>query len=807
MKKAHLYFKNPVEGVVVYKQKTRYPGNDNKGNDDSIIDYSPKKDDFKRSLKKFYIDRRERKKNKTLNIPENIEMIKITFHDVFDSSIFEGRYRNDFGLELVMYEDWNTVGVFVIWDSKLFNYFINQLEIFINTDIVGNKKSNYNNNIKFIKEFSFLTSNMIVNLKQIKKHIKINLINTLTLDNLSQSIKKHLFQFLDELDVSYKYNEDLYLIELAETSQELISEIVDNFDIIHSVNSYNAGNVRPNNLNLPDKSFGFEISNWEDNLPIIGIIDTGIEKKSPLERIIINDDTYNLTDFSSFIDNCDHGTAVALIATLGDKIYPNHIGLYKADAKLLSIKTLDRNSGFIFEKDVVQLIRRAHKEYGVKIFTLTIGYENHKNYNVKVSEYAYALDLLSFELNILIFISIGNFNEYFDFHSNQIMDYKTHFEIEKTNLISPSESMNNISIGAYASNLDNNEIERNSPIGTIHSIFSRTFHYNWDLKIFKNKNDGENTNRVNKHLFKPDLINYGGDIDTGTDYSKTGLKVLTVKAGHFFQKEIGTSYSAPFTANLAARIINTYPQLADNMQTIKALIINSSSVVENNDILFEIKKQNVIGNGIAIEEKALNSSEDNITLIIEDNIIPETIKSYSLKFPNYLMELLNKKSIIKIKTTLCFKFNPIYHNQFTYCPIHLAFGYFNDKELDIINNSEVKDVKLKDSWSQDYYFKRKVLSNVQKTEFNLTKTFLKKNINEYGEIVVKIAINSKLHKLLNDIDKVRLKDKAINFSLVISIEELPHKNTYSGKLYEEMKLINNLEVINNLDSDLEAENN
>ncbi len=806
MKKSHLFFKNPVEGVVDYKQKTRYSGNDNNDKDDSIIDYSPKKEDFKRSLKKFHVDRIERKKNKTLNIPENIEMIKITFHDVFDSSIFEVRYRNDFGLELVMYEDWNTVGVFVIWDLKLFSYFINQLEIFINADSIGHQKSNYNNNIKFIKEFSFLTSDRIVNLKQIKKLVKLNLINTLTLDNLSQSIKKDLFQFLDELDILYKYNADMDLIELAEVKQELISEIVDNFDIIHSVNSYNSGFVRPNNFNLSNKSFGFEISNWEENLPIIGIIDTGIEKKSPLEKIIIDDDSYNLTDFSSLIDNCDHGTSVALIAALGDKLYPSHLGLFKADAKLLSIKTLDKNTGFIFERDVIELIKRAHIEYKIKIFTLTIGYDDYKKYNEKVSEYAYALDLLSFELNILIFISIGNFNEYFNFRTNQIMDYKSHFEIENSNLTSPSESMNNICIGAYASNLDNNELKRNAPIGTIHSIISRTFHYNWDLKIFKNKKDGENINRVNKHLFKPDLINYGGDIDTETDFSKTGLKVLTVKTGHFFQKEIGTSYAAPFTANLAARIINTYPQLSNNMQTVKALIINSSTIIENKDVLNEIKKQNVLGNGFPIEDLALNSSDNNITLIIDDNIMPEKIKSYSLKLPNYLMKLLNKNSVIKIKTTLCFKFNPIYNNQFTYCPIHLAFGYFNDKELKIINDSEVKNVKLKDSWSQDYYFKRKVLSNVQKTEFNLTKPFLKKNINQKGEIVIKIAINSKLHKLLNDIDKVKLKSNVINFSLVISIEELPYKNTYSGKLYEEMKLINNLEAINIIGTELEAEN-
>ena len=98
------------------------------------------------------------------------------------------------------------------------------------------------------------------------------------------------------------------------------------------------------------------------------------------------------------------------------------------------------------------------------------------------------------------------------------------------------------------------------------------------------------------------------------------------------------------------------------------------------------------------------------------------------------------------------------------------------------------------------------MSNSQKVTFKLSKKFLGKNIDFDGNIVIKIAVNCKAHKLLDQLEKSKLSIKPIKFSIVTSIEELPYKNKTSSRLYEEIKLINNLEVINNLDTDLELEN-
>ena len=320
MKKDHLYFKNPQEGVTIFKQKSRFNPNSSESieeNEDIIKDYTPKKEDFLRSLKSFKRKRKFRNENKTIIIPYKIELIKISFHDIFDSPNFENIYRNTFGLDIISYSDWNTKAIFAISNNERFEYFIKQLEIFINTE--NHLNPQYDKNIKFIKKFDFLSSELIKNYSDFKNHLIISLIDSLELDSIKNSIEKNLIHYLEDREIEFSGNFELNSIELINVDEEIILEIIDNFDIIQSVNSYSSGLVKPNSYNLSEKSYGFTINNQNDNLPIIGIIDTGIEKNSPLQNILIDDASFNLTNSSPLIDNVDHGTAVATIAALGDK--------------------------------------------------------------------------------------------------------------------------------------------------------------------------------------------------------------------------------------------------------------------------------------------------------------------------------------------------------------------------------------------------------------------------------------------------------------------------------------------------------
>jgi hypothetical protein len=814
--KPHRIFRNPQEGIAKFKQLTRF-GDNQQDEETEEKDYTPKREDFIRSIQQYSNGKANREANRIaeLQVPAIVDLIEIIFHDVFDSSVFENRYRENFGLSATRYTIFNTVGLFAIVSQEKFKFFIEQLQIFIDT--ADHSSPKYHPDIKYIQEFTFYSNDQIIQYRQFKPHIIIDLIDNVEIfQDYIRPIESRLIQYLKDKEIEYYQDLETNKIELINISENVVREIAANFDILQSINSYAAGFVKPNTFNLPDKTFGFTINNLLENLPIIGIIDTGISSETPLKDLIVNvDDRLNLTATPINVDEANHGTAVATLAALGKKLYPNHIGTFAADAKLLSIKTLSASSGHIVESEVIRLIREAHQNYGVQIFTLTIGYNENKLNNEGVSEYAFALDKLSYELNILVFISTGNIDNLLQSNGKAVV-YPIHFQDESSNLCAPAESMNNMTIGAAASNIENNDELRISPVGSVPAIYTRTFHIDWLHNSQLDKSGSTNWFRANKKVFKPDVCNYGGDYDEKLYPTKTGLKVLSTETGLFFDRTVGTSFATPLTANLAAKIIKTYPSLTSNMQTVKALIINSAKNDEVGNAfenLEEILPNSILGHGIPDDNNCVYSSENSATIILEDSILPDSIMSYPILIPQYLLDLNRSNALLKVKATLCFKFEPLKHHYLAYCPLHVAFGVFRNKELEEygfnekgekislgINNNKTSNFVFSESWSQDYYFKAKMLSNTQRINFSISKKVLLEE-----ECVLKIAVNAKLHKLLNELDMSKLKNEKIPFSIVFTIEENTVNKTQTGKLYDELVAINELEAFNTADATLEAE--
>lgn len=365
-KKPHLFFRTPQDGDVIFKQKVRFSGNQQQEEEEEEKYYQPMKDEFQRSINSFYKDQSDRnaKRNQALKIPEHIDYIEIEFFDYFNSSDFENKYRADFGLSPVKFSEFNTKVLFVIIDTKLFEVFVGELNKFI-TDSNGV----YNPNIRFIKTFSFLTADRIIKYKELTSYVIIDIVdNAEIFQNYILPLEKQLENYLKENNIDYIFNSKDGKLELINVSESIVKEIANNFDIIHSVNSYLAGVVKPSEFNIPEKTFGFKIQNANDELPIIGIVDTGISKATPLIDIIINDDKeFDITGSHPLEDSANHGTSVALLAALGNSLIPNHIGNFNADAKLLSIKILSGRNGVLAESDVIKLIRDANAKYGIKI--------------------------------------------------------------------------------------------------------------------------------------------------------------------------------------------------------------------------------------------------------------------------------------------------------------------------------------------------------------------------------------------------------------------------------------------------------
>jgi hypothetical protein len=816
MKKPHLFFRNPIEART-HNPRQRKIGGDNDDGQDEIIqrprDYSFMQESFAFSLRNFTSKRieRESKRNLQLRIPAKIEYIVLNFFDYFDSRKYENKYREYFGLSPILFDEFNTIGYFAINNEDKFQEFIKSINAFIDSDN-PQESQDYNRLIRYITKFTFYSSDVIKKFSEPKSLYILELFDSLELYSKFHDIRSALINYCSQKNLKIIQDLSSNRIELIDISQGVIQEIIDNFDVIHTVNSPVAGVIRPSAFNLPIREFGFEINNANDDLPVIGIIDTGVSSQTPLAALIINDGhEFDITGTDPRVDNADHGTGVAAIAALGRSLYAPMLGHLSADAKLLSMKVLDGEEGFISESIVIALIKEAHQKYGTKIFVLTLGYKIPVFNNSLVSNYACSLDSLSNELDILIFISVGNFsnfiNYFFDSNGNNI--YPMQFLNPVSNLCSPSESMNNISCGAISDNLEPYRLECYSKNNTFPASYTRKFNIDREAPYYSSR-------RFSKHLSKPDLCDCGGDIDNNTLPNTTGLKVLSSRSGLFYTREIGTSYSAPFLANLAAKILSEYPILKNNMQTVKALIINSAQFPQIGttfNSLNGIKLEDLMGKGVPNDTFSIYSDENTVTLVLEDSIIPGDLKAFTLQIPEYLTSLLHGKSVIHIDATLCFSFEPFPHNHLCYCPIHMSFGIFKNKPIyeEIINTEgkteniglsggKVEDYKVFQGWSDDYYFKAKLLSNCQKISFGVTR---KKLFNENNQF--KVAVHSKLHKLLptHVRDDYNMSHK---FSLALTIRELSHKGNLSNRLYNEIILLNNLEAITELEAEAELEN-
>lgn len=807
--KSHLKFISDKQLSEVKVFKYNYGFDNKEDEDNSSKNYFRLATSLKADLARFDADREAKynQKDNTLNIPQDIDYVQITFQDLFEISKYFNVYYNDYGLEATAFYDFAKKGLFAIINRDKFQTFITDVNNFIQHELDNNQNARYSNNIKYVANFKLLRANDILKfrLENVGQIVYLSLMNLPLDEKIKQQIVQSLIAYLNANAITYKYDVENDRIELQSASQEQIQKIVQNFDIIESVTSSAFTTVRPSKFNTVERQFGFTIQNADDDLPIVGIIDTGISQRTALASLIINDTTFTLAG-SPLIDEAGrnrlgHGTAVAGLVALGKQNHRNNFtGNVLADAKLLSIKISNRGSGFISEVDLLKMLYDVKAKYPeIRLFTLTTCYSDHLYNNEAFSDYTYLLDKFAYETNSLIFICTGNNEDSRDDNTTYNLPY---FHTEKTNLCTPADSLNNITVGAAADNLMNSAFLGIANGKEFPTLYTRKGHI--DLSAIYN------VKKTNKNYFKPDVIESGGDIGyynaTTLDWmDEPALTLLSARSEIGVMQEVGTSFAAPLVANLAAKIVKQYPALSN--ESVKALIINGTSL---NLIPFasDVSKlrNRVAGNGLVDDFKSLYSDENSATLILEDVIENGKIRIYPINFPKYLVEddLGKKRGILKITATLCFKFLPIKNNQLSYNPIHMAFSIFkNHTADDIMKSDEELKSKLKSNlpWSENGRFISKPLpySNTQKISLNVNVDDLNNEANTF-----KLAIHVRLsEQIVGGLPKNYPNE--FPFSIVLTIEETIKNNT--GKLYDEIQLINNVEIVQdiNLDAGLEAE--
>lgn len=805
MRKPHVLLNTRIQKNDSVKMKYNYGfGDDKKDNEENEKpdDYVRIGQNLQRSYTTFNEDRAARilRRNPALALPLHVDFVRINFWGQFAVHDYFGRWYQEFGLEAVEVTNFGTSVLFAVTDTNFdkFNAFLTAVDAAIRNgqDYQGRQ---YPKLIHYIQDFELLTSEDIIKTDTTAEVFILKIADLMVHNRELETLIQSLEEYLNTRRIAYITNKEIGIIEIYNTEALDLEQIIDNFDVVLQVTSGRATIVRPDIFNAPDRDYGFEIA-AVDNLPLVGVIDSGIDDRTPLAPFIVVDEDLNLTATSVREDNVDdgrgHGTAVAALVALGaEAVSREYRDILTPHCLLVPIKIIDNDNAAISISRTLELLTIAKQKYPqIKIFTLTINFRQSKKFNEHYSSYAFALDKFSFEHDCLIFISTGN-NSDAIFRTNEAYD-TGYFAEEEANLCSPAESLNNVTVGACSDSLGVGGHIGISNGPEYPAIYSRTGHYQHELLKGKAK--------VNKTLFKPDLIMAGGDYcyERGrlTDVGEGSMLLLSADPTESFYRLFGTSFATPLAANVAVQIQKHYPSI--RASSIKALMLNHCSDKKIDDLI--VNKSMLVGHGCLHAEQAIYSDSNMINFIVEDTLDNVDLKVIPLNFPNYLVtdDLRKRNRILRITATISYQFLPVRESQLGYCPVLIAFGFFKNHEGIAIREKE-KDIKSKlkngTMWSQNSRFKEKPnpFSNTQKLSFVVNVDEL---VDERG--VFKIGVHCFTHPQLRPgEDTAYQKDN--RFSIAIAIEETLKKTT--GKLYDEMLAINEIENILSADQDLDAE--
>ncbi|UJP65123.1 S8 family peptidase [Mongoliitalea daihaiensis] len=805
-----LYTRNP-EKITGFR-KTR--GRDSQNQKEETKEEKPiseeKKGRLLEKLRDYDSSVQIRLQKKTLNVPSNFDLIQIDFHTTFDKSL-ENHFYSTYGLEPIEKFNFNKTILFNIIDSTLFLSFSEHINIISNLKPNEDHRGKPFSRIALISNFNLLDSSHRKGILSGKEGYFLSICDVLHHPNAENQLN-FLLDYLQSRNIEIALNNEknLAFINGVDTSLEQI--LVDNFDVIRLISSARVPLIKPGTVSTPIRSYGFGV-NVKEDLPIVCIIDTGVQNNIEPLKEILTDINIDHTGNGSYWDEAGHGTAVAGCIAFGADFFDSLQKEIDAKAKIAVLKVIHQTNDDINIVTLLEDIKELYLIYRIRIFNISLNLPGSKQYNSSIGRVAYELDKLSYELDILIINSVGNYlkddldalillgnldiqTHYPSFFYRTNPEIEFHF-CELTNIQEPSEAMNILSVGALAGNFEDMVTDGITPAKEYPAFYTRKFH--WDHEVLINGKKPKD-NQFNKHLNKPDLVFEGGDYLS----TEAAMEVLTTPfdAGSpYFGRLAGTSIAAPLISSMVAELVRAYPFL--NMVSIKALLINQAeSPAGKNPVHFNSRidkkvYRRLTGHGRPNPKQILENDENTITFIIEDNVSYDDFYSFNLQFPDWVLTTTNK---IEVTGTLVFKFQPVPNNQLAYLPLHISFGIFKPLDINTLSQQDLEKFQLKSgvSWAEDHFgVEDRVFSNVQKISFNLSSQhFQSDNPN------VAIAIRCFGKSNIPEAAKRHLKENLHEFSLVIRLREIRKnkKAKLSGSLYNEVKILNELELI----SDLEA---
>ena len=470
-----------------------------------------------------------------------------------------------------------------------------------------------------------------------------------------------------------------------------------------------------------------------DDAPLAAVLDSGVFTGNPLlENVVVAEEEFDTTEGTT-ADMNGHGTGVAGIVVYGDFDQCLQTHTFRPLVRICNGKIMhDINGNPCFPEDkrpeqiVNEAIRYFYKEYGCRIFNLSVGDAEHLYCGGRQFAWAEMLDHLARELDIIVVISAGNVSEpvlkHFTSRDELMEQCRDQLFMSEHRLIDPATAALGITVGSIA-RFDETVINPRA-IASISagkkdypSVFTRI---------------GKGVNRA----IKPDVVDYGGNFAVSqvvrgqNRWQKKDMALLEPTLNNtndkIFKGYCGTSFSAPHATHLIARIERALEKqlgMKPSANLIRAMFVNSTryndSMIEwgekSTDALYsgntnpkQERKMRLYGFGKA-NENILHPDYNRVTLFTEDRLLLRSFHLYRLPVPKEFLQVKAEKTI-----AISLAYNPITRmSRKEYLANNLWFEVFRK-----IDEDTLLQYKAKKDLGKDEEDDLESLPNAYKADFS-----------------------------------------------------------------------------------------
>jgi subtilase family protein len=431
-----------------------------------------------------------------------------------------------------------------------------------------------------------------------------------------------------------------------------------------------------------------EIRQPRKDAPGVAVIDSGVRQGHPFIAPALGEATSFLTANADSDDvvEAGHGTKVVGLALYGDVAECAVGGGFAPEFWVYSGRVLNSENQFDDERLIVEQMRESityfSQTYGCRVFNLSLGMRSVSSQR-KPTPWAWILDFLARELDVIILVAAGNYRFVPDGSAEEIVTaYPDYLLTDEARIDEPGTASIAITVGSLN---ERDSVRQGARADGDPAV--RLIGRSREPSPFTRSGPGLGG------AIKPDVCDFGGgwfyDGRFGRLMPPDGwVGVLSLNrnfaGSSLFSFDSGTSYAVPRVAHIAASLHREYRDAPANL--LRGLLANSARhTAEAKDLLGAAsdKLYRLCGYGQPSMDRALYSDDHRVTLYAVGEIPLDTFHLYRVPIPGEFRERRGERRIV---VTLAFD-PPTRHTRSDYLGCSMSFRLLRGYSVDQVRRA------------------------------------------------------------------------------------------------------------------------